>query len=37
MSVSRLIRDYPITTAYGGICVVVISFVHILCCAYGWA
>ena len=30
MSLSRLIRDYPFTTAYGGICVLVIVTIHAL-------
>jgi hypothetical protein len=31
---SRLIRDYPITTAYGGIAMLFTMMVHVICT--GW-
>lgn len=36
MSIPRLIQDYPITFAYGGICTVVIIVLSLLSNVWGW-
>lgn len=36
MSLSRLIQDYPVTFAYGGICVIVIVLLNVFSAVWGW-